>query len=139
MIGRWMKKPVRSERLLRAARYFMDNPTALDTVDGVAEAPEVSGSVAALAGIVTQLDGASPVPTTQGTLRCAARFTGQPVDRMNKRSHGRMAIGRLVGAGEDRNAATVALLELASDLCTPQAPRCGTCPLRRWCAHATGS
>lgn len=139
MIGRWMKKPERGKRLLTTARYFMENPTALDTVDGIAAAPEVSGSVAALAGIVTQLDGASPVPTTQGALRCAARFTGLPVDRVNKQSHGRMAIGRLIGAGEDRNAATVALLEVASELCTPQAPHCDTCPLRMWCAHATGS
>lgn len=124
MIGRWMKKPERGERLMTAARFFVENPTALHTVDGISTAPEVSGSIAALAGIVTQLDGASPIPTSQGALRCASRFTGLPVDRVNKQSHGRMVIGRLVGAGEDRNAATVALLELASELCTPQAPRC---------------
>lgn len=139
MIGRWMKKPERGERLMTAARFFVENPTALDTVDGISTAPEVSGSIAALAGIVTQLDGASPVPTSQGALRCAARFTGLPVDRVNKQSHGRMVIGRLLGAGEDRNAATVALLELASELCTPQAPRCDTCPLRTWCAYAAGA
>ena len=32
-----------------------------------------------------------------------------------------------------------ALMELGATICTPSAPRCGDCPLRRWCrAHASG-
>ena len=32
-----------------------------------------------------------------------------------------------------------ALMELGETICTPQSPRCGTCPISRWCeAHAQG-
>lgn len=137
MMGRWMKRPERAAQLLTAANELTSNPDRLLTVDGLAATTGVSASVAGMAGIVTQLDGASPVPTSQAVLRCAARFYGEPVDRVNKQSHGRMAVGRLIGAGEDRNLATVGLIELASQVCTLQKPTCSRCPLAEWCVRRT--
>lgn len=135
MMGTWMKRPDRAAQLLTAADELVSNPERLLTVDGLAATTGITTSVAGMAGVVTQLDGASPVPTSQAVLRCAARFCGEPVDRVNKQSHGRMAVGRLIGAGEDKNLATVGLIELASQVCTLQNPRCSRCPLAKWCLN----
>lgn len=134
MMGAWMKRPERTAQLLTAASELTSNPERLLSVDGLAATTGITNGVAAIAGIVTQLDGASPVPTSQAVLRCAARFCGEPVDRVNKQSHGRMAVGRMIGAGEDRNLATVGLMELATQVCTLQNPSCSRCPLAKWCA-----
>ncbi|MES4792818.1 MAG: hypothetical protein C4321_07350, partial [Chloroflexota bacterium] len=103
-----------------------------------AAAPHVGRAVAELACRVVPGDGEDSVLAGYGVLRVAARFWGDPVDRQNRLSAGRLAVARLVGGGETSHAAHLALIELANGLCRPDVPECGPCPLEPWCAEARG-
>ena len=61
----------------------------------------------------------------------------ETVDRINRRSQGRLAIARLIGGGKGANEAHLAMMDLGSAVCLPAEPRCGSCPLQYWCASAT--
>lgn len=83
--------------------------------------------------------GEDGVLSTAATLRVAARLSGQPVDRQNKMSAGRMVVGSIVGSGETVPAVNAALNALGATVCRVSDPLCGSCPVARDCSHATAS
>lgn len=104
--------------------------------------PFVGETVARLAEIVAVPESDIPIHNSQGALRVAARHSGQPVDRINKGSDGRIAIARLVGgsvlrrSNDQARKAHLALLELAESNCIAGTPSCSSCPLRASCHFA---
>jgi DNA (cytosine-5)-methyltransferase 1 len=132
----WIKRQHRADEVLEAAAWLNEHPDELATIEGMARVPGLMPAMAELAARVVPDDDEDPVIATQSALRVAARFIGEPVDRQNKRSNGRMAIARLIGVGETGERAHLALLELGERVCTPQAPSCGECPLQAWCVEA---
>ncbi len=74
--------------------------------------------------------------TTQSPLRVAARVTGQPVDRVDRLSDGRLAIGLLVGGRLTAPKRMAAIAALGQSVCTTENPSCSTCPLSLLCASA---
>ena len=81
-------------------------------------------------------EGEEPVVATAGALRVAARFSANPLGRMNRNTDGRIAVARLLGYGTDSRAAHLGLVELGSTVCTPSGPDCGMCPLNQECQSA---
>ncbi len=77
-----------------------------------------------------------PVLATAGVLRVAARFNKNPRGRQNRNSDGRISVAKLIGYGPDSRTAHLALIELGESTCTPVRPRCGQCPLTKWCLSA---
>jgi DNA (cytosine-5)-methyltransferase 1 len=94
--------------------------------------PEGLSEVAAPSSITS----GEPVLATKGVLRVASRFTGDPVDRRNRLTDGRMAVARMVGGGANARAAHLGLIELAAAVCRPVAPKCSDCPLATTCASS---
>jgi DNA (cytosine-5)-methyltransferase 1 len=130
----------RCDQLVETAGWFMDHPEGLapgGPLRLLIAAPHVTTAIADLA--VRVVPGASddPVLVTYGALRVAARFSGEPVDRVNKLSDGRLAIARMIGAEDWSHDAHLAVLELANGYCAPKQTQCGRCPLHSWCAEAT--
>lgn len=130
----------RAQRLLEAAAWYEEDATT-DFTDpaSMARNPFVPRPVADLAALVAHVD--DPVLATSGTLRVAARFTGRPVDAINRNSDGRLEIARMIGGSlDDPSTARSALLgmfDLSVTRCVRGRPRCGGCPLLDLCA--TGS
>jgi DNA (cytosine-5)-methyltransferase 1 len=141
LAGQWNRED-RCGMLSETASWFAERPHLLEPdVEAVAlcVAPHVTQAIADLAVRVVPGDSEDPVLASYGVLRVAARFLGQPVDRQNRLSDGRLSIASMIG-GEDRShEAHLALIELASGLCSPQLPQCGPCPLESWCARASVS
>ena len=81
-------------------------------------------------------DSEEPVLITKGVLRVASRFLGNDADKRNVQTDGRIAVASMIGFGEDSRHAHLGLIALASENCVVEKPRCGTCPLRRWCVAA---
>lgn len=119
--------------LVEAANWFISNPADLKSSDGLHRAPRVTAKIASLAGLCAL--GEDQVIASGPVLRCAARFWGSEVDRVNRNSHGRMAVALMVGGGELAREAHLGLIELADGLCRPVDPHCDECPLASWCAY----
>jgi DNA (cytosine-5)-methyltransferase 1 len=83
-------------------------------------------------------DSEEPVLITKGVLRVASRYLGNDADKMNVQTDGRIAVASMIGFGEDSRSAHLGLIALASENCLVEKPRCGNCPLRRWCVSAQG-
>ncbi len=132
----WLNRENRVARLLAAADWFDENPEGLDTLDGIRACPDITPAIAELAVRAAPGPDEDPVIVSQPLLRIAARMWGEPVDRMNKTSDGRIAVARLVGADPVSDGAHLALFELGRTVCTPARPACHVCPLRPWCATA---
>lgn len=133
----------RADEVVQLATEASARPS---TLEDPAEMEQLPGVTKSLTDVVFRL-----VPSTNHDvvvapsplLRVAARFWGQPVDVMNKRSDGRLAVARLVGVDEesastpvDRWAsalASIALFEVAAHVCRPVNPLCGSCPLQDDC------
>lgn len=81
-------------------------------------------------------EGEEPVVATAGALRVAARFSANPLGRMNRNTDGRLAVARLLGYGIDSRAAHLGLVELGNTVCTPAEPDCEACPLNQRCLSA---
>lgn len=138
-LGRRWDRETRVDQLIECARWFASNPSALSpsaSADELAEAPWVTPAVADIACRVVPGDSEDPVLAGYGVLRVAARFQGEMVDRQNRLSDGRLAIARMIGAGERSHEAHLALVELANGICAPGIPECGQCPLEPWCVEA---
>lgn len=138
-------RPDRGAKVASAAHHFAKagEPT---TWEELGAAPSVSQSLAKLA-FTAGTPHASCIVPTHGALRIAARFTGLPVDLVNKTTDGRVAIARLAGGRlvtdesdeashtaevvmADSRAALLALFELAETVCTNSSPKCSRCPLK---------
>lgn len=131
------------ETLIDAARWYVRHPgDHFEHADAMAENPHVTATVAHTAELVSCPD-ESPVLGTTGVLRLAARFVGGRDDSGTRGSDGRVTIARLIGGSvlddslETAQWAHLALLELASSVCTPKRPRCQDCPLSGWCRYAS--
>jgi DNA (cytosine-5)-methyltransferase 1 len=140
-IGGWIKRGHRAERVVELARTLAECPQHLDDDETARTLPGINEAVADLALLAVptaEQDDRSeePVLVTKGVLRVAARFTGDPVDRRNRLTDGRLAVARMIGEGGDARNAHLGIVELANSLCTPADPLCAACPLRRICKHA---
>lgn len=134
-------RSARCTALEATARWLEANPGAISggaTAMELAKAPHVSSAVADLACRVVPGDTEDPVLAGYGVLRVAARFQGDPVDRQNRLSDGRLAIARMIGGDENSHQAHLALIELANGICLSQSPKCGLCPLEDLCAESRG-
>ena len=77
-----------------------------------------------------------PVIVAKGVLRVTSRFQGVDTESRNKMSDGRISIARILGLSEDSQQAHLALFELGRTVCLSEGPRCGLCPLQKWCNAA---
>lgn len=146
--GRWIdlfgstRLAHRARKVLAAAKWFqnLEGSTDFCNPTSIAENPQVSRPVADLATLVSSDD--DPVLATSATLRVAARFSGRPVDAINRNSDGRLEIARMVGGSLDdpstARSAMLGLIDLASSVCVRGRPACGRCPLADLCAFAAG-
>lgn len=131
----------RLDRVVAAAEWFASEPGEhFESAESMSHNPHVPRHVARIAALVG-CPADSPVLATSHVLRVAARFTGRRIDKVNRNSDGRLAVARMVGGSvfedpEDARHAHLGLIELASTVCTPSAPRCEACPLRGWCSYA---
>ena len=128
----------RAAQLLELADWLSKHPGALDEPEplplGLAGITEASRDVAAL--VIPTTDTDEPVLATKGVLRVAARVSGEPVDKRNRLTDGRLAVARLIGYGPTSRQAHLALIEVATSICRPVDPTCDVCPLSSVC-HAS--
>jgi len=136
-IARWLDRPARADRITEIAAKVAGSPEVLDDDDAVRQIPGVNDAVADLAilAVVTGAEDESeePVLVGRGVLRAVARLSGEPVDRRNRLTDGRLATARLIGDGTEARAAHLGLIELAASLCRPVTPQCTECPLAWTC------
>jgi DNA (cytosine-5)-methyltransferase 1 len=137
LVGRAGRVP----RVLAAARWFIRaHDTEPASVDSIAANPHVTRPIASLAMLVTGTTPLGPILQPAPVLRVAARYTGEPVDQVDRGSAGRIAVARLIGGSlyqgtaDDSRFAQAALLELATAVCRPKRTRCEDCPLSNGCA-----
>ena len=134
----------RVDRILDAARWYIQNPDALTTAAGLQGAPNVGARSAGIAAVVDTSMGPTPVVVNQGSLRVASRVFGLPLRQRRSGSDGRLAITRLLGGPtsrrpDDSRMVMAGVLELAASLCRAREPLCCQCPLAARCAWATVS
>ena len=146
-IGASAKRGHRAEQILKLAEWFRDRPDTFTEAD--LEHAGVPGLTESASDLVTltvesvktregrQVNSSEPVLVTKGVLRVASRFTGDPVDRRNRLTDGRLAIARMIGGGPEARRAHLGLMELAAAVCRPVEPRCSDCPLANACASST--
>lgn len=137
-IGSLIGRAQRVTTILEMAIWLSEQPGALEEPDldhrRVPGLPEAVADLAVLAVPVAGTDASDePVLVTRGVLRVAGRFIGEPVDRKNKLTDGRLAVARMIGGGTNARSAHLGLIELASTLCRPANPLCTECPLNAWC------
>ena len=141
-IGSLIGRGARATQILELADWLAEHPGALDEPDlrhgMIPGLPESVADIAVLAvPVAGEENSDEPVLVTKGVLRVASRFLGQPVDRKNRLTDGRLAVARMVGGGTDFRAAHLGLIELANSLCRPIEPLCSDCPLAMWCAGSS--
>lgn len=140
--GRVIGRDDRVERLLGIARWWTDGLVEpAETTLSEGKVPGLPESVADFAVLVVPAssgdDSGEPVLATKGVLRVASRFSGEPVDRRNRLTDGRLSVARMVGGGSNFRQAHLGLIELANSLCRPVEPACRECPLSEWCVGST--
>lgn len=123
--------------IVETAQWFLENPSAIKTAVGMEQAPHVDSVTAALASWVVPEKEPLPVVVGSAVLRVTARLSGNDVDTRNRSTDGRIAVARLIGAGDESRQAFLGLVELGRSLCKPQNPACHECPLLQHCS--TGS
>jgi DNA (cytosine-5)-methyltransferase 1 len=140
-IGRLMGREQRMAKLLELAKWCAEG--LLESEEPQLDYSNVPGlpvSIADLAVLVVPLstedDSDEPVLTTKGVLRVASRFGGEPVDRKNKLTDGRLSVARMVGGATNFRRAHLGLIELANSLCRPVDPLCYLCPISNWCVSS---
>jgi DNA (cytosine-5)-methyltransferase 1 len=146
-IGSLVGKPARAEKLIAVADALSDaSKEELSEWENFAAVPGISNNLAKLAETLgTPVAG--HVLALQPALRVAARFSGRPVDLVNKNSDGRLEIARLVGGSIFQSDAELnrsrdafaALLELGETLCGPKKTECAACPLAFGCVSRSSS
>jgi DNA (cytosine-5)-methyltransferase 1 len=136
-IGRWIGRKARASQILAVARWLADHPATLDDDSQARRVQGVNDAIADMAILAVPTSdedtAEEPVLITKGVLRVAARFSGEPVDRRNRMTDGRLAVARLIGEYDDARDAHLALIELANTLCRPIDPLCRECPLGKHC------
>jgi DNA (cytosine-5)-methyltransferase 1 len=137
-IGRLIGREHRVMRLLELANWWTDGLVEpQEATLNYSKVPGLAGSIADLAVLVVALSGEDesdePVLSTKGVLRVTSRFGGEPVDRKNRMSDGRLSVARMVGGATNFRPAHLGLIELANSLCRPVEPLCYECPISDWC------
>lgn len=139
-IAGWIDRSARADQVLETASWLQSRPEALSSADELAKAPNVTAAIADLAMLVLPSTGDEEsedlVLVTKGTLRVAARYSGDVVDMKNRLTDGRLEVARLIGADVNARAAHLALMEIANSICQPTERRCTACPLAGTCATA---
>ncbi|MFI5485645.1 DNA (cytosine-5-)-methyltransferase [Micromonospora echinaurantiaca] len=139
-ISKWASRPQRAGTILELAGRLAENPELLNDDDQLRQVAGLTEAVADLAVLVVPThgdeDSEEPVLVTKGVLRVAARFSGDPVDRRNRLTDGRLEIARMIGADSDARRAHLGLVELANTLCRPVEPECNACPLQKLCVES---
>ncbi|WP_243420732.1 DNA cytosine methyltransferase [Micromonospora globispora] len=139
-ISKWASRPQRAGTILELAGRLAENPELLNDDDQLRQVAGLTESVADLAVLVVPAhgdeDSEEPVLVTKGVLRVAARFSGDPVNRRNRLTDGRLEIARMIGADSDARRAHLGLVELANTLCRPVEPECNACPLQKLCVES---
>jgi DNA (cytosine-5)-methyltransferase 1 len=140
-ISGWASRPGRAGAILELAGRLADNPQLLRDDDKLRQVPGLTEAIADLAVLVVpsgdEEESEEPVLITKGVLRVAARFSGDPVDKRNRLTDGRMEVARMIGADTDARRAHLGLVDLANSLCRPIEPICNACPLQKLCAEST--
>jgi DNA (cytosine-5)-methyltransferase 1 len=138
--GALISRSARAGTVVELARTIADNPAVLWDDDALRKVAGLNESVADLAVLVVpsgnEDDSEEPVLVTKGVLRVAARFSGDPVDRRNRLTDGRLEVARMIGIDASARHAHLGLIELANTLCRPAEPACHACPLVKDCASA---
>ena len=140
-IGRLMGREQRVAKLLELASWWADSKLKPPQAAlNFSEVPGLAASVVDLAALIVPLSGEDdseePVLATKGVLRVTSRFVGEPVDRKNRLTDGRLSVARMVGGAANFRGAHLGLIELANSLCRPVEPICGGCPLSDWCVSS---
>ena len=140
-IGRLMGREQRVAKLLELASWWADGKLEPPQAAlNFSEVPGLAASVVDLAALIVPLSGEDdfeePVLATKGVLRVTSRFVGEPVDRKNRLTDGRLSVARMVGGAANFRGAHLGLIELANSLCRPVEPVCGGCPLSDWCVSS---
>jgi DNA (cytosine-5)-methyltransferase 1 len=137
-IGRLIGREQRVAKLLEIAGRWEGGLIAPQesTLD-YSRSPGLPAAIADLATLVVPLyeadDSEEPVLATKGVLRVTSRFAGEPVDRRNRLTDGRLSVARMVGGATNFRKAHLGLIELANSLCRPAEPLCFECPISDWC------
>lgn len=139
--GRLIGREQRVARLLEIAGWWGNG--LLEPQEAALDYSKVPGlpvSIADLAVLVVPLSGEDesdePVLAAKGVLRVASRFEGEPVDRKNRLTDGRLSVARMVGGATNFRQAHLGLIELANSLCRPANPLCYQCPISDWCVSS---
>jgi DNA (cytosine-5)-methyltransferase 1 len=137
-IGRLIGREQRVAKLLELADWWtggLVEPS--EATFDYSKVPGLAASIADLAVLVVPLSGEDdseePVLATKGVLRVTSRFGGEPVDRKNRLTDGRLSVARMVGGATNFRQAHLGLIELANSLCRPVEPLCYECPVSDWC------
>ena len=134
LVGRARHVP----QVLGAARWYVENPSDLDTIKTLTNAPHVTPRMAALAALADPGTASAPVVVNRGSLRVASRVLGLQELEQRPGSDGRLAVTRLLAGPSARRpdnsrTAMAAVLELAESLCKARDPLCSECPLNVQC------
>jgi DNA (cytosine-5)-methyltransferase 1 len=140
-IGRLIGREPRVTKLLDLAGRWTDG--LIEPQEEAIAYDEISGlpmSVVDLALLAVPVSGEDdsdePVLATKGVLRVTSRFAGEPVDRKNRLTDGRLSVARMVGGATNFRQAHLGLIELANSLCRPVEPLCYECPISAWCVSS---
>lgn len=139
-LGGVLGRSRQAARIIALAEQLGSDPSPLEDDEAIASVHGLSRNVAELCVLAVppsdEADGEQPIISSQPSLRVAARYSGQPVDRQNRLTDGRLAIARMVGGGVSSRTAQLAIIEISSSLCRPLDPVCGLCPLADSCVEA---
>ena len=125
--------------LIETALYFVEHPDALEAgapLEKMADAPNVSMALAALAVRIVPGPDDDPVIVNQAVLRVAARYFGNSVDQRNRTSDGRICVASLIGGDDFSHEAHLAVMEIGQTLCGTDSTKCAHCPLEIGCAYS---
>jgi DNA (cytosine-5)-methyltransferase 1 len=123
--------------ILETAAWFIANPAALRGKGDLAKAPHLDETTIAIATHAAPAADGDPIVVTAGAIRVITRLHGDDVNSRNRRTDGRIATARLVGAGNRSGASFLGLVELSRSVCRPKGPLCHECPLSKWCVTGT--
>ncbi len=139
-LGGVLGRTNQARRVRQLAEALSEDSSALDSDEAIGAIPGVTRTTAELCVLTVpppdEADGEQPVVATQPVLRVAARYIGQPVDRQNRLTDGRIALARMIGGGSEARAAQLAIIEIANSICRPTEPLCDRCPLASACVEA---
>ena len=140
-IGQLIGREQRVAKLLEFAGWWTDGLLELpEATLNHTKIPGLPTSVTDLAMLVVPLSGEDdsdePVLATKGVLRVTSRFGGEPVDRKNRLTDGRLSVARMAGGAANFRQAHLGLIELANSLCRPVDPLCSECPISDWCVSS---